>query len=163
MVNIRRKLKSFMLSGIYLGYHQCNDDEYILGSKCIKIFTKKQTWKLAKEKCVSINSNLIRLHDIIQEKKLAYFILTNNQQQPTSFWISDEKDKYDGKKFKRTWLNRDRDSIGLFYLYRELMIVNGYVDKFQKENRYRSSKFYLGKIYLVFDNRIELLLVWFVH
>jgi hypothetical protein len=44
-----------------------------------------------------MNSNLIHLHDIIQEKKLAYFILTDTQQQPTSFWISDEKDKYDGK------------------------------------------------------------------
>ncbi|CAF1252897.1 unnamed protein product [Rotaria sordida] len=78
------------------GYEQCYNDEYILGSKCIKIFSKKQTWKLAKEKCLSIDSNLIRLHDIIQEKKLAYFILTNNeQQQLTSFWISNEKDNYD--------------------------------------------------------------------
>ncbi|CAF2041821.1 unnamed protein product [Rotaria magnacalcarata] len=77
------------------GYEQCYDDEYVLGSKCIKVFSRKQTWKSAKEKCLSINSNLIRLNDIIQEKKLAYFILTNNQQQSTSFWISNEKENYD--------------------------------------------------------------------
>jgi len=42
-----------------------------------------------------MNSNLIHLHDIIQEKKLAYFFLTHNEQS-TSFWISNEKEKYDG-------------------------------------------------------------------
>ncbi|CAF1490515.1 unnamed protein product, partial [Adineta steineri] len=77
------------------GYHQCSDDEYILGSKCIKIFSEKQTWDIANDKCLAIQSNLIHLHDIIQEKKLAYFILTNKEKQlPTSFWISNEKEKY---------------------------------------------------------------------
>ncbi|CAF1556039.1 unnamed protein product [Adineta ricciae] len=75
------------------GYQQCNDDEYVLGSKCIKIFSDKQTWTLAHNKCRSIQSKLIHLHDIIQEKKLAYFLSTN-QQYPTSFWIAEEKENY---------------------------------------------------------------------
>ncbi len=79
------------------GYQQCNNDEYLLGSKCIKIFHDKQTWNFAQEKCLSIDSRLIHLNDIVQEKKLTHFLLTNSGQQ-TSFWISDEKDKYDGKK-----------------------------------------------------------------
>ncbi|CAF3823419.1 unnamed protein product [Rotaria sordida] len=77
------------------GYHQCNNDEYTLGSKCIKIFQQKQTWNNAQEKCLSIGSHLIHLNDIVQEKKLTYFLLTNyEQQQQTSFWISDEKQNY---------------------------------------------------------------------
>ncbi|CAF0832043.1 unnamed protein product [Rotaria sp. Silwood1] len=91
------------------GYEQCYDDEYVLGSKCIKIFSKKQTWKLAKDKCLSMNSNLIRLHDIIQERKLAYFILTNNEQQSTSFWISNEKENYDIHSW---WPWRSSSTIG---------------------------------------------------
>lgn len=27
------------------GYHQCHDDEYTLGSKCLKMITKRSTWK----------------------------------------------------------------------------------------------------------------------
>lgn len=73
----------------------------MLGSKCIKIFSRKQTWRSAKEKCSSINSNLIRLNDIIQDKKLGYFISTNNEQKATSFWIANEKDNIDGKKKKQ--------------------------------------------------------------
>jgi hypothetical protein len=80
----------------YLGYHQCNKDEYSLGSKCIKIFQEKHSWNNAQEKCLSIGSHLIYLNDIVQEKKLAYFLSTIQQQ--TSFWISDEKDKHNGKK-----------------------------------------------------------------
>ncbi|CAF2797307.1 unnamed protein product [Rotaria sp. Silwood2] len=91
------------------GYEQCHDDEYILGSKCIQIFSKKQSWKSAKEKCVSINSNLIRLNDIIEEKKLAYFILTNNEQQSTSFWISNEKENNDTPSW---WPWRSSSTIG---------------------------------------------------
>ncbi len=83
----------------YLGYYQCNNDEYPLGSKCIKIFQEKQPWKIAQEKCLSIGSRLIQLNDILQEKKLTHFLLTNyEQQQQTPFWISDEKNKYNGKK-----------------------------------------------------------------
>ena len=89
MVKHPNKLFHYFLL-IYLGYNQCNNDEYPLGSKCLKIFSKKQTWKVAQEKCLAINSNLIYLQDIIQEKKLAYFILNN--QQPTSFWISHDND-----------------------------------------------------------------------
>ena len=44
-----------------------------------------------------MKSNLLHLHDIIQEKKLAYFLSTNTSQS-TSFWISNEKENYDGKK-----------------------------------------------------------------
>jgi hypothetical protein len=87
-----------ILLNVYLGYNHCNDDEVTLGSKCLKIFSKKQTWKLAQEKCLTINSNLIHLDDIIQEKKLAHFLLTNHEQQPMSFWISNEKEKDDSKK-----------------------------------------------------------------
>jgi len=82
----------------YLGYHQCTNDEYPLGPKCIKIFQEKQTWNFAQEKCLSIGSRLIQLNDILQEKKLTHFLLTNYEQQQTSFWISDEKAKYNGKK-----------------------------------------------------------------
>jgi hypothetical protein len=81
---------------LYLGYQQCNNDEYPLGAKCIKIFHQKQTWSYAHEKCLSIGSRLIHLHNILQEKKLAHFLLTNNEQQQTSFWISDEKEKLSG-------------------------------------------------------------------
>jgi hypothetical protein len=64
------------------------------------MFLKAQTWKSAQEECLSMDSNLIHLHDIIQEKKLAYFLSTNTEQQQrlTSFWISNEKENYDGKK-----------------------------------------------------------------
>jgi hypothetical protein len=82
----------------YLGYHQCNNDEYPLGSKCIKIFQEKQTWNFAQEQCLSINSRLIQLNDILQEKKLTHFLLKNYEQQKKSFWISDEKGKYNSKK-----------------------------------------------------------------
>lgn len=78
-----------------LGYYQCNKDEYSLGPKCIKIFEEKQTWLNAQEKCSAIGSRLIYIDDIVQEKKLAYFLSTTRQQ--TSFWISDEKNKYNGK------------------------------------------------------------------
>ncbi|UJR35112.1 hypothetical protein I4U23_027883 [Adineta vaga] len=74
------------------GYYQCNKDEYSLGPKCIKIFQEKQTWSNAQEKCLALGSRLIYINDIVQEKKLAYFLSTNQQQ--TSFWISDEKDKH---------------------------------------------------------------------
>ncbi len=84
----------------HLGYHQCGSDEYPLGSKCIKIFQQKQTWNSAQEKCLSIGSRLIHLNDIVQEKKLAHFLSTNSEQfqQQTSFWISDEKNQYNSKK-----------------------------------------------------------------
>ncbi|UJR10705.1 hypothetical protein I4U23_014898 [Adineta vaga] len=91
------------------GYQQCNDDEYVLGSKCLKIFSEKQTWMSANEKCQSIQSKLIHLHDIIQEKKLAYFISTKNQQLPTSFWISEEKQKYNAHSW---WPWRSSSSTG---------------------------------------------------
>lgn len=74
------------------GYHQCRHDEYSIGSKCLKIFQEKQTWPLAQEKCLSIGSQLIQLHDIVQEKKLAHFI-SNYSEQQASFWISDDKQK----------------------------------------------------------------------
>ena len=80
-----------------LGYDQCHADEFTLGSKCIKIISQKQSWKSAHEKCLSMNSNLIRLHDIIEERKLVYFFSTHAQQQQVPFWISNEKDKYDGE------------------------------------------------------------------
>jgi hypothetical protein len=80
----------------YLGYYQCHKDEYSLGSKCIKIFQEKHSWNNSQEKCLSIGSHLIYLNDIVQEKKLAYFLLTNQQQ--TSFWISDQKNEHNGKK-----------------------------------------------------------------
>ena len=54
-------------------------------------------WNTAQEKCLSIGSRLIQLTDIVQEKKLTHFLLTNSEQQ-TSFWISDEKDKLNSKK-----------------------------------------------------------------
>ena len=86
---------------MFLLENQCNNDEYLLGSKCIKIFQEKQTWNFAQEKCLSIGSHLINLNDIVQEKKLTHFLLTNNEQQlQTSFWISYDKDKYNSKKEK---------------------------------------------------------------
>jgi hypothetical protein len=98
MVNILLPF-TFIYYYYYLGYHQCSTDEYSLGSKCIKIFQQKQTWNLAQEKCLSIGSRLIHLNDIVQEKKLAHFLSTNSEQlqQQTSFWISDEKAQYDSK------------------------------------------------------------------
>jgi hypothetical protein len=117
------------------GYHQCNTDEYPLGSKCIKIFQQKQTWNYAQEKCLSIDSRLIQLNDILQEKKLTHFLLTNFEQQ-TSFWISDEKDKYDihswwpwrsspdeGKCVLRTqdgWLKRPCEEFQAFICERDI-------------------------------------------
>lgn len=82
-----------------LGYHQCSNDEYPLGSKCIKIFQEKQTWNIAQEKCFSIGARLIHLSDIVQEKKLTHFLSTNSEQfqQQTSFWISDDKDQHTSK------------------------------------------------------------------
>ena len=82
-----------------LGYHQCSNDEYSLGSKCIKIFQEKQTWNIAQEKCFSIGARLIHLSDIVQEKKLTHFLSTNSEQfrQQTSFWISDDKDQHTSK------------------------------------------------------------------
>ncbi len=46
---------------------------------------------------------MIQLNDILQEKKLTHFLLTNFEQQ-TSFWISDEKDKYDSKNNSYTYI-----------------------------------------------------------
>lgn len=40
-----------------------------------------------------MNSNLIYINDIIQEKKLQYFLLNNTQQELNSFWILNEKEK----------------------------------------------------------------------
>ena len=80
-----------------LGYDQCHADEFTLGSKCMKIISQKQSWKSAHEKCLSMKSNLIRLHDIIEERKLGYFFSTHAQQPQVPFWISNEKDKYDGE------------------------------------------------------------------
>ncbi|CAF1247014.1 unnamed protein product [Rotaria magnacalcarata] len=118
------------------GYYQCNHDEYSLGSKCIKIFQQKQTWNNAQEKCFSIGSRLIHLHDIVQEKKLAYFLLTNYEQQQASFWISDAKEKYDihswwpwrlsineGKCVLRTqdgWIKRPCDELQSFICERDI-------------------------------------------
>ena len=76
-----------------LGYQQCNADEYNLGSKCLKIFLNKQTWKLAESTCLSIDSKLIYLEDIIEEKKLSDFILKNFKQLE-SFWILNKKEEF---------------------------------------------------------------------
>ncbi|CAF2765614.1 unnamed protein product [Rotaria sp. Silwood2] len=120
------------------GYYQCNNDEYTLGSKCIKIFQQKQTWNDAQEKCLSIGSRLIHLNDIVQEKKLTYFLLTNYEQsqQQTSFWISDEKENYnihswwpwrlslnEGKCVLRTqdgWIKRPCDELQAFICERDI-------------------------------------------
>ncbi|CAF0765862.1 unnamed protein product [Rotaria sp. Silwood1] len=122
------------------GYHQCNNDEYTLGSKCIKIFQQKQTWNNAQEKCLSIGSHLIHLNDIVQEKKLTYFLLTNyeqqQQQQQTSFWISDQQENYnihswwpwrlslnEGKCVLRTqdgWIKRPCDELQAFICERDI-------------------------------------------
>ena len=80
-----------------LGYQPCQDDEYTLGSKCLKIFAKKQTWNSVQEKCLSIGARLIHLDDIVQEKKLAHFLVNLDDPQQTSFWIADDKEKSNRK------------------------------------------------------------------
>jgi len=119
------------------GYHQCHDDEYTLGSKCIRIFAKKQPWHLAEEKCSSIGARLIHLDDIVQEKKLTHFLANINNQQTTSFWISEAKDKVkvqsswwpwrssvdQGNCILRTqdgWLKRPCDEMQAFICEREI-------------------------------------------
>lgn len=82
---------------VHLAYQRCNDGEIVLGSKCIKIITEQYTWKLANDKCRSMQSKLIHLHDIIQEKKLAYLIATTKESLPSSFWISGDKEEYNGE------------------------------------------------------------------
>lgn len=95
---VRLSLKSFdLFLWLFVGYQQCPSGEYTLGSKCLKMFSKKQNWQSAEEICLSMKSNLLHLHDIIEEKKLAYFLSNNNEQFPTTFWISNEKENYDGR------------------------------------------------------------------
>ncbi|CAF3626323.1 unnamed protein product [Adineta steineri] len=116
------------------GYYQCNKDEYSLGSKCLKIFYEQQSWHHAQEKCLSIGSRLIYINDIVEEKKLAYFLSTNQQQ--TSFWISDKKNKNnvrswwpwrsafeDGKCILRTqdgWFTRSCQELQAFICERDI-------------------------------------------
>ncbi|CAF1154731.1 unnamed protein product, partial [Didymodactylos carnosus] len=68
------------------GYSPCNRDEYSLGSKCLRLFTMKHSWPIAHQKCLSTGSRLLKLYDIVEEKKLSYF-LTNGQFQDTQYWI----------------------------------------------------------------------------
>jgi hypothetical protein len=65
---------------------QCKKDWQLVGDNCVKVFSDAVDWRLANKRCQQMNSNLLKIDDVVDDLKLTQYMKTY-YPEVSSYWI----------------------------------------------------------------------------